>query len=321
MSALAEVMVTMEGSPMLTEFLSLFQGNPLVVGLDDDGHGKPGPLRMHPEDADNEWVTLAGGHLRGTTGIGVYPMWRNYVHWGCVDLDDGAASWNQALHLQQILDFFKVPAFIERSKSKGYHVWVFCSEWVPAKLMREALLVACAVVDVPSREVNPKQIRLADDQIGNYVRLPYKAGFLDSDRQVVVDPLDVPIPVDAFIALAQASLVDPAKLATLAKVYIAEELQPVKPLVHAQAGPWRDRLSPVAAAKLDRGPMHDHEDRSAWLMGLGFAAAESGLTPAEVAECVALGDQRHTVKYVRRPDAQARYEDIARKASGAHQAS
>jgi hypothetical protein len=45
---------------------------------------------------------------------------------------------------------------IERSRSKGWHIWVFASHPVTAKAMRRALKVAYAAIELPAKEANPK---------------------------------------------------------------------------------------------------------------------------------------------------------------------
>ena len=77
-------------------------------------------------------------HLDGVEAIGVYPMVpiNNIYHvaWGCSDID--IEDYAGAKKIQSALQAVNVPSFIERSRSKGYHVWVFADRPVPASSMR-----------------------------------------------------------------------------------------------------------------------------------------------------------------------------------------
>ena len=161
----------------VADFLDLFKGRLDTAGLDMTASGAPGPFRFHEStDYAESWIGLANGHLCGRLGIGVYPVWHGQVEWGCVDFDDGEdAAWEHATALRSVLNAFNITGWIERSRSKGYHVWVFSAGWVPALMMRRALMGACAISGVPDREVNPKSASLDPDQLGNFVRLPYFA--------------------------------------------------------------------------------------------------------------------------------------------------
>src|SRR5262245_38603232 len=138
--------------------LDVFEGRYDVVGLDDDGHGHPGPCEVRDRAA---WEAHAADHLRGTMSMGIYPVTQDCCLWGCVDFDDGeVASQVHARNVAVVLAHLDVTGWIERSRSKGYHVWVFAPEWVPARLMRRALLGACQTAQAPTKEVNPKSEHL-----------------------------------------------------------------------------------------------------------------------------------------------------------------
>ena len=109
-------------------------------------------------------------------------------------------SWSHALNVRELLVDMDVPVWIERSRSKGYHVWLFCGDWVSARWMRRLLFGACQAVGAPTKEVNPKSERLGRTSWGNFVRLPIsRARSGHSVHQVIVDLLEVPIPLDPFV--------------------------------------------------------------------------------------------------------------------------
>ena len=198
------------------KFTDLFQGNPNAYGADTD-HG----VRCVREDA----AVGVHNHLWAGLSAGIYPMHNDTVKWGCSDIDNG--SWEDAHNLFLVLERMELDPWIEISRSKGYHVWVFAKEWVPAWVMRRAFLFAHHVTDqlgtpVPPTEVNPKAEWLEEGQLGNFVRLPYVGGVADENgRRVMLDDNGVPIPLELFL-----NAVAPVSAATLRRW--ADKYQPPK---------------------------------------------------------------------------------------------
>lgn len=117
----------------------------------------------------------------------------HYVKWGCSDIDNGddlELAWTLARNLHTVLRALGIESWIERSKGKGYHVWVFADEWVPAIVMRRAFLFAHQVAGVTATEVNPKSLDGGKTGIGNYVNLPYAFDWRDTDKRTMVVPSD-----------------------------------------------------------------------------------------------------------------------------------
>ena len=135
-----------------------------------------------------EYQDLIKKHLEGDANIGVYPLWQKngvwMVNWGAVDLDDGDISDVHANNLQKLLTKMGIVSWKEPSRSKGYHVWVYLQAPMAASLVRKALIGACRIVDVPVREVYPKQESLEKDSIGNCLRLPYPGGRTPGKQEV-----------------------------------------------------------------------------------------------------------------------------------------
>ena len=124
-------------------------------------------------------------HLTGTEPIGIYPVVNNMVRWGCCDIDTG--DWSEAYLLATALKGMGLVPHVERSRSKGWHIWIFLPEFVAASDMRRCLKVAYKAIDLPAKEANPKSELLRPNQLGNYVRLPYKAGaVVNPSRQVMM---------------------------------------------------------------------------------------------------------------------------------------
>lgn len=126
-----------------------------------------------------QWTRSFSSHFAGVMDIGVYPRRDDGTcRWGCVDIDTG--DFSEALEVFGWLRQAGIGAWIEASGSwkdltkRGYHVWVFAEDWLPAHYMRALLveIVHHAGLD-PKTEINPKQIEATKKGVGNCVRLPY----------------------------------------------------------------------------------------------------------------------------------------------------
>lgn len=183
---------------MVNEFADLFAGRTDAYGSD---HGSA--VWRAPQHDD--YVR----HLEGIDGIGIYPVRPTkdgpMVRWGCCDIDTG--DWQEAYMLAVALTGMGLKPHVERSRSKGWHIWVFADKWVTAATMRRCLKVAYSAIDLPAKEANPKSENLRPDQLGNYVRLPYKsAAIMRVERQTMMKGWSknndgIPLPLHDFLSM------------------------------------------------------------------------------------------------------------------------
>jgi hypothetical protein len=310
---------------IVQDFVDLFAGNTSAVGTETGGC-----LRTRDDD---DWVGFIDMHLYdgGPSAIGVYPLvlrpdpmrdeWSWEVHWGCVDFDEGEeASWTYAYNLQNVLSHVDVQGWIERSRSKGYHVWVFArrGEWVPAATVRRGLLVACQIAGAPTKEINPKAEGAEDPSfLGNYVRLPYPGDLAhraDVTRRVVVNGEGQAYSLEYFVDMAhgQAGLQGLERLAAMWQPPAPQVRHAAGGDVPALTGAIVDRMRPLTRIIFDEGP-YEGADRSTALYKLGARLFEDGLHSFE--ECLALltdADARWG-KYHGRRDAAQRLEEVMEK--------
>jgi hypothetical protein len=266
-------------------YVSLFRGRGDVYGHEE------GRCVKEPLTRD-----IFAGHLDGThLPIGVYPIvpMRDgyYVVWGCCDID--VEDLSQAVRLRDALRAVDITAWIERSRSKGYHVWVFSAGLTPASDMRRMLLLAHQVAEVPAREVNPKQETLSGNNYGNYVRLPYPDYTASTDKRRVLDDDFQPIPLEQFVGMAYATRVQPDHIAELAKLWV-----PPAPAVAVRNLDTCEsvdvalvKLSPLGKVIWRDGPL-EGRDRSSTLMRLAYESVNSGLNPSEVKVLITDADLR-----------------------------
>lgn len=111
-------------------------------------------------------------HLDGSQGLGVIPInAANVCSWGCVDIDsyidfDPLTIWAQVKELG-------IPLTVCRSKSGGCHVYALLAKPVPAAKLRAWLSQVASALGHAQSEVFPKQTHLGEDNMGNWVNMPY----------------------------------------------------------------------------------------------------------------------------------------------------
>lgn len=252
-------------------------------------------------------------HLEGVQAIGVYPMVPiNNVHhvvWGCSDIDiEDLAG---ARKIQSALSAVKVVSFVERSRSKGYHVWVFAEEVVPASDMRRMLLCAHQVAEYPAREVNPKQETLATGQYGNYVRLPYfnAEDMTDSHRRILNEHNE-PMSLQDFVELAVVSKTPTNIISELAKLW-QEPVAQHTVLDLSQSVSVKEalaQLSPLGKVIWRDGPLPT-KDRSTTLARLGHECVRSCMSPSETKIVLVDADKRWG-KYHLRPNGELEIDKL-----------
>ena len=273
----------------LNGFVSLFRGRGDVYGH-EEGRCVKEPLT--PE--------LFRQHLGGVQAIGVYPMVPigsvHHVVWGCSDIDiEDLAG---ARKIQSALSAVKVVSFVERSRSKGYHVWVFAEEVVPASDMRRMLLCAHQVAEYPAREVNPKQETLATGKYGNYVRLPYfnAEDMTDSHRRIL-DEHNEAMSLQDFVDVAMVSKTPANIISELAKLW-QEPVAQHTVLDMSQSVSVKEalaQLSPLGKVIWRDGPLPT-KDRSTTLARLGHECVRSCMSPSET-KIVLVDADKHWGKY------------------------
>lgn len=162
-------------------------------------------------------------HLAGSQEIGTYPVLDSSVcRWSCIDIDTN--DLDAALDTAQVWRYFGTQPWLERSRSKGYHVWVFTQGWCPATVVRQAGLYISSIAGLPTdTEVNPKGDRPWATATGliNTVRLPY-SGKAQPGRMMMLDAALEPIPLPAFVLGAMGSRASLGTLRIPALKYAAQ---------------------------------------------------------------------------------------------------
>jgi len=150
-------------------FYELFEGREDVVFVD-----KPHPHQQKIDDGRIFQEVFDHIHV-ADSAIGVYPLeGGNRCKWICSDFDTEEAE-ELAWAYARGWEYYGIQAWVETSRSKGYHVWVFADDWMSGTIARRAGLWVHELTEVEAVELNPKQELLEDGGYGNCVRLPYPA--------------------------------------------------------------------------------------------------------------------------------------------------
>ena len=164
-------------------FRSFFTGLENVYGTYDTETGR---VRQVKELVTDE-VLLA--HLTGKQSYGVYLLTGDRTNALAVDFDEDDLS--PPIAYVAGTKRYGISAYIERSKAKGYHVWIFFEKPVIA---RKARLVAKKILtDMGKSEIEifPKQDSLNNTvSYGNFINAPLFGSLVHKGRTVFVDPAE-----------------------------------------------------------------------------------------------------------------------------------
>ena len=163
-------------------FSQCFSGRTDVYGTYDPATGK---ARIVKAPVTRQVIL---SHLRGEKPYGVYPLVKDRVRFLAVDFDIDDPS--VPLAFAALAKRYAINARIERSKSKGYHAWIFFGG--TGVLAAKARLVARHIleeVECPDAEIFPKQDALNDKTpYGNFINAPLFGRLVLEGRTVFVDP-------------------------------------------------------------------------------------------------------------------------------------
>ena len=195
-------------------FQSLFTGLPNVYGT----YGPKTGRARQVKELVTEKVIQA--HLSGKKPYGVYLLTGDRTNAVVVDFDIEDVSLPVAYVAKA--KHYGISSYIERGKSKGYHVWIFFEQG--GVLARKARLVAHKILtDMGEHktEVFPKQDILTDNvSYGNFINAPLFGELVPQGRTVFMDCKDPTKPCpDQWELLENVKRVPQSKLDTIIKRY------------------------------------------------------------------------------------------------------
>ncbi len=162
-------------------FKSFFNGLDQVYGTYDISTGKACQVKSPVTDQ----VVLA--HLSGKSPYGIYLLNDDKITSLAVDFDVDEIC--LPISFVAGAKRFGMFAYIERSKSKGYHAWMFFEEKV---LAAKARLVARKILEgmgKPNTEIFPKHDSLDEyTNYGNFINAPLFGKLVNMGRTVFMEP-------------------------------------------------------------------------------------------------------------------------------------
>jgi hypothetical protein len=166
----------------ITLFQSLFQGLKSAYGTYDPETGKHWQIKRRVKR------NTIYNHLMGTRPYGFYPLVGKKTRIGAVDFDLGDPQ--PPIQFIERARHYGVSAYLERSKSKGYHVWMFFSDpGISARKVRMVIKHILEQIASPEAEIFPKQDLIStNDSFGNFINAPLFGKFVPEGRTVFIRP-------------------------------------------------------------------------------------------------------------------------------------
>jgi hypothetical protein len=216
-------------------FRACFSGLEHVYGTYDPRTGRVRQVKQPVTDR----VIL--DHLLGRQPYGVYLLVGDRTHALAVDFD--AEDLNPPMKFVAAAKNHGLATYIERSKSKGYHVWMFFEKaGVKAAKARLVAQLILREMGTPMVEVFPKQDRLdASTSFGNFINAPLFGRLVPAGRSVFINESIPPVPhQDQWQLLANVRRVPEAVLDAV--------LKGQESLLHAEDERRQEPPRPVPAA-------------------------------------------------------------------------
>ena len=169
----------------LTRFIELFSGRRDVYGLQ----------AFCMKEALTKEVFKE--HIDGVKRIGVYPLHNGdgsgpggWARWIAADIDD--RDFKKAVDIKTRLDLLGIVAYIERSKSKGYHIFSFFNKDIEAFKLRLVYGMVLEQLGIKC-ELFPKQDEVRDEAFGNFINLPLFGADIHEHKTIFVDDKEEPL--------------------------------------------------------------------------------------------------------------------------------
>lgn len=236
----------------LALFRGLFAGLTHVYGTYDPGNGRVWQVKAPVTDE----VFLQ--HLTGRQPYGVYLLMEDRIRALAVDFDHEPLGPPTAF--VSTAGNYGLSAYIERSKSKGYHVWMFFAEkGVSAARARRVARHLLDEIDAPETEIFPKQDRLdGRAQYGNFINAPLFGRMASEGRTVFLDPKDPTRPYpDQWELLENVRRIPESTLDEIIEINdllsLDSDLSKQERQGKAAGGPFALGLAPCAQRMLSEG--------------------------------------------------------------------
>lgn len=103
---------------------------------------------------------------------------------------------NKALDICRLLDHMGLRGYLEYSGYRGYHVWLFMTEWMPtryANMLCECIEARISTDDDLMIEFFPNKTRVKEGKYGQVIKLPYGIHVKTGERSYFIDDEGRPV--------------------------------------------------------------------------------------------------------------------------------
>jgi len=227
-------------------FRSCFSGRTNVYGTYDPENGHAWQVK---EPVTNDTVLA---HLKGKRPYGVYLLNGDHITAIAADFDNPDPF--PPVEFINAAQHYGLPAYIETSKSKGFHVWIFFNKnGVKAFKARMVVNHILEEIEYPQTEIFPKQNFLNNRaSFGNFINAPLFGSLVPLGKTVFIEPHTLePFP-DQWGFLEKAERVEEQVLDDIIELNDLSFTQtPSTPLQwNSENGGW-DRFGlPICAQKM-----------------------------------------------------------------------
>lgn len=217
---------------LVKDFADLFSGN-----LRSFGRWDPATGNMATEKAEVSLREYAQ-HLDGETGLGIVPVTDGGTcKFGAIDIDKHESP--EDIDFQAIaakIREYRLPLVMCRTKRGGAHLYVFGSEYLPAKLVQRMLASWRDILKIPHKtEIFPKQDSLTtssgEKALGNWINLCYFDQV--NTKRYAFDEDGKPLNFELFVQLAQSKRITVEDLSEMAKREHLEAPPCVQKMIHS----------------------------------------------------------------------------------------
>ena len=202
--------------PQTTEFMALFKGwdrnygvYKLTGEITDTGKQVGKALSLKGDVT----VELWSDHLVGKQGLGIIPITdESKVRFAAIDIDQYDLD---LLVLNKKIIDNKLPLVLCRTKSGGAHLYMFLSDWTPAKLVQEKMREMASFLGYGSCEIFPTPTTTLAERgdIGQWINMPY---FNSTDtKRYALDNHNEILSVEKFCRFAFDKVITPEELVAL----------------------------------------------------------------------------------------------------------
>lgn len=163
-------------------FMSYFSGLKNVYGTYDPATGHSWQVKSNVTNNTILW------HLQGKRPYGIYLLVQDHTRAIAVDFD--ALDPLPAIEFINAAKHYGLSAYVETSKSKGFHVWIFFSE-KGLKAYKARLVVRNILNEIehPQTEIFPKQDVLnIQASYGNFINAPLFGKLVPLGKTVFIEP-------------------------------------------------------------------------------------------------------------------------------------